>query len=69
MGGSRAGVRFAADVLSGVPSIVLGIFAYVVLVKTLGHFSAIAGSFAIGVLMLPVIMRASETAIRSVPRP
>ena len=61
------GVRFAADVMSGVPSIILGIFAYIVLVKSLGHFSAIAASFAIGVLMLPVIMRASETALRSVP--
>jgi phosphate transport system permease protein len=66
--GRIAGViRFAADVLSGVPSIIIGIFAYIVLVKTLGHFSAIAGSFAIGVLMLPIIIRASETAIRSVP--
>jgi len=61
-------VRFAADVMSGVPSIVLGIFAYIILVKSLGHFSAIAASFAIGVLMLPVIMRASETALRSVPQ-
>jgi phosphate transport system permease protein len=60
-------IRFTTDVLSGVPSIVLGIFAYIVLVRTLGHFSAIAASFAIGVLMLPVIMRATETAIRSVP--
>lgn len=60
-------IRFTADVLSGVPSIVLGIFAYIALVRTLGHFSAIAASFAIGVLMLPVIMRASETALRSVP--
>jgi phosphate transport system permease protein len=62
-----AGVRFAADVLSGVPSIIMAIFAYALLVKPLGHFSAIAASFAIGVLMLPIIMRASETAIRSVP--
>jgi phosphate transport system permease protein len=60
-------LRVAADVLSGVPSIMLGIFAYAILVKTLGHFSAVAGSFAIGILMLPVIMRASETAIRGVP--
>jgi len=66
--GRVAGVlRVAADVLSGVPSIVIGIFAYAVLVKTLGHYSAVAGSFAIGIVMLPVIMRASETAIRSVP--
>jgi phosphate transport system permease protein len=60
-------IRFVADVLSGVPSIIIGIFAYIVLVTTLGHFSAVAGSFAIGVLMLPIIIRASETAIRSVP--
>jgi phosphate transport system permease protein len=62
-----SGVRFAADVLSGVPSILIGVFAYGVLVTTLHHFSAIAGSFAIGFLMLPVIIRASETAIRTVP--
>jgi phosphate transport system permease protein len=66
--GRIAGVlRVAADVLSGVPSILLGIFAYALVVKTLGHFSAVAGSFAIGILMLPIIMRASETAIRGVP--
>lgn len=61
------GVRFAADVLSGVPSILIGVFAYGILVTTLHHFSAVAGSFAIGFLMLPVIIRASETAIRTVP--
>ena len=61
-------LRLAADVLSGVPSIVVAIFAYAVLVAHgIGHFSAVAASFAIGVLMLPVIMRASETAIRGVP--
>jgi phosphate transport system permease protein len=60
-------LRLAADVLSGVPSIIVAIFAYALLVKTLGHFSAVAASFAIGILMLPVIMRASETAIRGVP--
>jgi len=61
-------VRLAADVLSGVPSIVVAIFAYAVLVAHgIGHFSAVAASFAIGILMLPVIMRASETAIRGVP--
>lgn len=66
--GRVAGViRLAADVFSGVPSIVIAIFAYAVLVKTLGHFSAVAASFAIGTLMLPIIIRASETAIRGVP--
>jgi phosphate transport system permease protein len=63
-----SGVRFAADVLSGVPSILIGVFAYGVLVSTMHHFSAVAGSFAIGFLMLPVIIRGSETAIRTVPR-
>jgi phosphate transport system permease protein len=61
-------IRFAADVLAGVPSIVVGIFAYAVLVTTLHHFSAIAGAFGIGVIMLPIIIRASEGALRTVPR-
>ena len=53
------------------PSIVVGIFAYVALVShhpgSLGHFSGVAASFAIGIVMLPIIIRASETAIRGVP--
>lgn len=61
-------LRVATDVLAGVPSIVVAIFAYALLVKTRGQFSGIAGSFALGVLMLPVIMRASENAIRGVPK-
>ncbi len=61
-------LRLAADVLSGVPSIVVAIFAYALLVAHgIHHFSAVAASFAIGILMLPVITRASETAIRGVP--
>jgi phosphate transport system permease protein len=62
-------LRFAADVLTGVPSIALGIFAYAVLVgngSLLGHFSGLAGSFALAVLMLPIVIRASEAAMRSV---
>ncbi|MHB1987291.1 MAG: phosphate ABC transporter permease PstA [Acidimicrobiales bacterium] len=65
---AASGVRFVADVLSGVPSITIGIFAYGVLVTTLHHFSAIAGSFGIGLIMLPIMIRASETALRTVPR-
>jgi len=64
-------VRFAADVLTGVPSIALGIFAYAVLVgpgSLIGHFSGLAGSFALAVLMLPIVIRASEAAMRAVPR-
>ena len=64
-------IRFGADVLTGVPSIALGIFAYSVLVGPrglIGHFSGLAGSFALAVLMLPIVIRASEAAMRSVPR-
>jgi phosphate transport system permease protein len=61
-------IRFAADVMSGVPSITVAIFAYGILVATLHHFSGISASFAIGFLMLPVVIRGSETAIRTVPR-
>ncbi len=61
-------IRFAADVLAGVPSIAIGIFAYAVLVAPLAHFSALAGSFALAVLMLPIIIRSSESAMQAVPR-
>jgi len=63
-----ATVRFTADVLTGVPSIAIGIFAYAVLVEPFAHFSALAGSFALAVLMLPIIIRSSESAMRAVPR-
>jgi phosphate transport system permease protein len=61
-------IRFSADVMSGVPSITIGIFGYIAIVKNTGHYSGLAGAFAIGVIMLPVIARAGETAIRGVPR-
>jgi phosphate transport system permease protein len=67
-GGVAGAIRFTADVLTGVPSIAIGIFAYAVLVEPLAHFSALAGSFALAVLMLPVIIRSSESAMRAVPR-
>jgi phosphate transport system permease protein len=62
-------IRFSADVMTGVPSITIGIFGYIAIVKTVsnGHYSGLAGAFAIGVIMLPVVMRAGETAIRGVP--
>ncbi|HET6793951.1 MAG TPA: phosphate ABC transporter permease PstA [Acidimicrobiales bacterium] len=65
----RAGVRFGADVLAGLPSIVIGLFAYIVVVAPLRHFSALSASFALAVLMLPVMIRADEEALRSVPDP
>lgn len=60
-------LRFLADVLAGVPSIVIGLFAYTVLVAPFKHFSAISASFAFAILMLPIIVRTSEEAIRSIP--
>lgn len=61
-------VRFMSDVLSGIPSIAIGLFAYVVLVQPSGRFSAFSASFAFMVMMLPIIVRATESAIVSVPR-
>ncbi|MGO9028338.1 MAG: phosphate ABC transporter permease PstA [Acidimicrobiales bacterium] len=61
-----SGIRFTADIMTGVPSILMGIFGYIALVKTFGY-SGLIGAFAIGMIMLPVVMRAGETAIRGVP--
>jgi phosphate transport system permease protein len=61
-------VRFVSDVLTGLPSIAFGIFGYTVLVATLGHFSALSASVALAVLMLPVILRATESALVLVPQ-
>ena len=60
-------LRFSADVLSGVPSIVIGIFAYEVVVRPMHHASGVAASIALAILMLPIMVRADEEAIRSVP--
>jgi phosphate transport system permease protein len=61
-------VRFIGELLGSVPSIVIGIFAYSVVVKPMGHFSGWAGGFALGVMMIPVFMRAAEGALRMVPQ-
>lgn len=60
-------VRFLADVLNGLPSIVLGIFAWEFLVKPLGHFSAWAGGVALAAMMIPMITRTTEEMVRLVP--
>ena len=60
-------VRFAADVLNGVPSIVIGIFAYGLVVLPVKHFSALAGGVALGLLMLPIVVRTTEELLRLVP--
>lgn len=61
-------VRFLSDVLNGLPSIVLGIFAWQVLVRPIGHFSAIAGGLALGAMMIPLVTRTTDEMIRLVPR-
>ena len=60
-------VRFGTDVLSGVPSIVIGIFCYALIVKPAGHYSALAGGVALAILMLPTIIRTTEEMIKLVP--
>jgi phosphate transport system permease protein len=59
--------RFAADTLNGVPSIVIGVFAYGVVVLPFKQFSAIAGGFALGVMMIPIIARTTEELLLLVP--
>jgi phosphate transport system permease protein len=61
-------VRFLADVLNGLPSIVMGIFAWQFLVRPVGHFSAIAGGVAIGAMMIPLVTRTTEEMVRTVPQ-
>lgn len=60
-------VRFLADVLNGVPSIVIGIFAYTIVVLPMRRFSALAGGVALAVIMLPIILRTAEEMVRLVP--
>jgi phosphate transport system permease protein len=60
-------VRFLADVLNGLPSIVLGIFAWEFLVKPFGHFSAWAGGVALAAMMIPMVTRTTEEMVRLVP--
>ncbi len=62
-----ATVRFTADVMTGIPSITVGIFGYIAIVRNFQAYSGLAGAFAIGFIMLPVIVRAGETAFRGVP--
>jgi phosphate transport system permease protein len=60
-------VRFLSDVLNGLPSIVMGIFAWEFLVRPFGHFSALAGGIALGAMMIPLVTRTTEEMIRVVP--
>jgi len=60
-------VRFLTDVLSGIPSIVIGVVAYTLVVIPMKHFSALAGGIALGILMIPTITRTTEEMIKLVP--
>ena len=62
-----AATRFAADTLNGVPSIVIGVFVYSIAVLPFRRFSALAGGLALGIMMIPLIMRTTEELLRLVP--
>ena len=60
-------LQYTADLLNGVPSIVIGIFAYTLIVLRMKHFSTLAGGFALGIMMIPVTLRSTEQFLRSIP--
>lgn len=62
-------VRYTTDLLNGVPSIIVGIFAYTVAVVPMHRFSALAGGFALGVMTIPITVRSTEQFLRAVPNP
>ena len=68
-GGGPVGwvVRFVADTMNGIPSIVIGIFAWTWIVRPAGHFSALAGSAALAVILVPIVARTTEEMVRLVP--
>jgi phosphate transport system permease protein len=61
-------VRYSADLLNGVPSIVVGIFAYAMVVRPFKTFSTLAGAFALGLMMIPITLRSTEEFLNGVPR-
>ncbi len=62
-----SGVRFAADILAGVPSIVVGVFAYAIVVRPMHSYSALAGGVALAIIMIPIVARTAEESLRLVP--
>ena len=60
-------VRYTTDLLNGVPSIVIGIFAYTLIVLPMRHFSTFSGGVALGIMMIPIALRTTEELLRSVP--
>jgi phosphate transport system permease protein len=64
---AAAAVRFAADILAGVPSIVVGVFAYAILVRPLRSYSALSAGVALAIIMIPIVARTAEESLRLVP--
>jgi phosphate transport system permease protein len=64
---TAAAIRFSADVLNGIPSVVIGMFAYAAFVLPVKHFSAAAGGAALGIMMVPIVIRTTEEVLRLVP--
>jgi phosphate transport system permease protein len=60
-------VRFVNDILLSAPSIVIGLFIYELVVRTTGHFSGIAGALALAMILIPIVVRTSDEALRLVP--
>jgi phosphate transport system permease protein len=60
-------IRYVVDLLNGVPSIVIGIVAYALVVRPMGHYSAFAGGTALGIMMIPIAVRTTEEFLRAVP--
>jgi phosphate transport system permease protein len=61
-------MRFLIDTLTGVPSIIVGVFVWTIMVRPMGHFSALSGSVALAIIMMPIIARTTEEIIRLVPQ-
>jgi phosphate transport system permease protein len=68
-GGGRFGlvVRFLADVLTGTPSVIVGVFVWMLVVRPMGHFSALSGAIALAILTIPMVTRTTEEMVRLVP--
>jgi len=64
---AASAVRFAADILAGVPSIVVGVFAYAIIVRPMHSYSAFSAGVALAIIMIPVVARTTEESMRLVP--
>jgi phosphate transport system permease protein len=67
-GKTAALIRFSVDMLASIPSIIIGLFAYAIVVIPMGRFSAIAGGVALGILMIPTVARSAEEILKLVPQ-